>query len=423
MAAGDFNLDGKFELAVGAPGWNASRGRVEFVQFAPTSTGTVVPVRITFNQDTTGIPGTAAPNDQFGAALTVGNFANRGDGYYGMDLAIGVPGEEEQLTWGQALTDAGAVIIVQGGKHGLEGSGAEHWSLRNAQPGARFGSALTAGNFNGHGFSDLAVGAPNWSVDDAGAVFVIWDGDGNHGVTRYLKPPDGRGVAFGHSLASGDLDADTFVDLVIGAPFGSYGVNVGDDSSGYVMVLRGSYDGFLTPARILTQAPSGTEGRNVTVREAGDLFGYAIAIGDFNGDHLDDIAVGAPGEDLADIVDAGAVNIFYSWLVIRTPQDYDWFASDPQFVHQNSYGVLDAAEPFDLFGLSLATGNFGGTSYDDLAIGVPREDSSTIPNSGAVAVLRGSYYGITTDFDHFLVAAVRRQNGYFGSALHGVGVR
>ena len=43
--------------------------------------------------------------------------------------------------------------------------------------------------------------------------------------------------------------------------------------------------------------------------EAGDQFGSALAVGDFEGDGFDDLAVGVPGEDVGPIPDAGAVDV------------------------------------------------------------------------------------------------------------------
>jgi hypothetical protein len=44
--------------------------------------------------------------------------------------------------------------------------------------------------------------------------------------------------------------------------------------------------------------------------EAGDQFGAALVVGDFNGDTLDDLAVGAPGDALgAEPSTSGVVNL------------------------------------------------------------------------------------------------------------------
>ena len=69
---------------------------------------------------------------------------------------------------------------------------------------------------------------------------------------------------------------------------------------------------------------------------------------DFNGDGRDDLAIGAPGEDLPDgaggtVFSAGAVHILYgSGKGLRARGD--------QFWHQDRPGVKDAAEESDFFG-------------------------------------------------------------------------
>ncbi|MEM3916594.1 MAG: FG-GAP repeat protein, partial [Candidatus Nitrosocaldus sp.] len=99
--------------------------------------------------------------------------------------------------------------------------------------------------------------------------------------------------------------------------------------------------------------------------------------------------VGVPFEDIGSIKDAGAVNILYgssSGLQASSPDD--------QFWHQDSTGVEDVAEDFDLFGSSLAAGDFNNDGRDDLAVGVPVEDIGSIIDAGAVNILYGSSSGL-----------------------------
>src|SRR5439155_22426000 len=63
---------------------------------------------------------------------------------------------------------------------------------------------------------------------------------------------------------------------------------------------------------------------------------------------------------------------------------------------QGSGGILDIAEAGDNFGAALAAGDFNGDSFDDLAIGVPREDVGTKVDAGAVCVIYGSALGLTS---------------------------
>jgi hypothetical protein len=117
---------------------------------------------------------------------------------------------------------------------------------------------------------------------------------------------------------------------------------------------------------------------------AGDLFGSALAAGDFNNDGYDDLAVGVPGEDSLVAIDIGAVNIVYGRAIgLGSTGKQQW--------HQDVPDILNSAEAGDEFGSALATGDFNGDRYADLAIGIPGEDSE----AGAVSVLYGGPLRLT----------------------------
>ncbi|HEX2060870.1 MAG TPA: hypothetical protein VHK90_09010 [Thermoanaerobaculia bacterium] len=104
---------------------------------------------------------------------------------------------------------------------------------------------------------------------------------------------------------------------------------------------------------------------------------------DFNGDGFDDLAVGAPLEDDGAVADSGGINIMYGTLGgLPTGSDY-W--------DQTLIGIAGVVnQPGDLFGRSLAWGDFNGDGFDDIAVGVPGKNGDT----GAVIVVYGSAIGI-----------------------------
>ena len=181
----------------------------------------------------------------------------------------------------------------------------------------------------------------------------------------------------GYAVAAGDFDGDGTDDLATGAP----GENNGQ---GAVIVVYGDTDGLnANNDEAWSQATPGILG----VPESGDRFGHALAVGDFDGNGYDDLAVGSPTEDIGAVADAGAVNVIYG-------QVGGLSATGNQVWTQDELIGSDV-ETDDRFGEVLATGDFNGDGYDDLAVGVPFEDIFGTPDTGIVHVIYGSANGLT----------------------------
>ena len=123
-------------------------------------------------------------------------------------------------------------------------------------------------------------------------------------------------------------------------------------------------------------------------REAGDRFGHALAKGDFNGDGYDDLAVGAYGEDVGAVANAGAVQVIYGTY-------YGLSDSWDKLLTQNDV-TGTSVETNDRFGYTLASGDFNGDGFDDLVIGSPFEDWGSATDAGVVHVMYGSSSGISS---------------------------
>ena len=171
--------------------------------------------------------------------------------------------------------------------------------------------------------------------------------------------------------ATGDFNGDGYEDGVIGSPREEMvEIHYGGGGSGGHEIVSAVALRALSDTETWSQDSPGILGKT----EAGDGFGETLAVGDFNGDGYDDLAIGSPSEDIGNWkTQAGAVNIIYGSSDGLT-------SKGNQIWHQDSVGIAGSSEAGDLFGNSLVAGDFNGDGCDDLAIGVPHEK---LGNEGA----------------------------------------
>ena len=394
LAAGDFNADGVADVAAGGP----AAGTVRIFY------GHRVGLTGVFTEDVAqeDIGATSEDGDDFGATLAAGDFD--GDGVD--DLAIGTPGEDDQAT------DDGMVCVVYGRVGGLrdddgvlrfERLSQTHVGARS-EDGDRFGSALAAGDFDGDGVDDLAVGVPDENDDarDDGMVVVFYGSvasgllhrvDGEVRAVAFERlaqvhagATGEEGDRFGDSLATGDFDGDGFRDLAVGVP----GEDDAVTDEGIVIVFRGSIHGLLRLVDGEVQAVASerlSQSHAGATNEAGDRFGSALAAGDFDGSGTDDLAVGVPDED-DEADDAGMVIVFYGSSAHGLLRSVAGAQRAVAFERLSQRHAGATNEAGDRFGASLAMGDFDDDGVGDLAVGVPGEDDEA-RDDGMVVVFAG----------------------------------
>jgi hypothetical protein len=314
--AGDINGDGLDDILVGAP-YAGNRGRSfsgsVYVVFGKRSREPVDLARL----GAAGYRIDGPHRDAAAGYAVAGPGDVSGDGRADVLVSAGpVHRATVYVVLGQAGTAsvdlrrvAGRGFAIRGGRRRLSDAGA---------------AVSGAGDFNGDGFADIAVGAPQSDVPRrafAGTTFVIFGGP-NRGSVK-LGELNGRGVriegehAFanlGEALAPlGDVNRDGRDDLLIGASLVSA---PGRTYAGAAYVVFGR----ARPGRLDLRRPDGAAYRILGPGRSGAGGGLrqaragtsVAAIGDVNADGRRDMIIGAPGAGRRCSPEEGAAYVVFS---------------------------------------------------------------------------------------------------------------
>ncbi|MEZ4361143.1 MAG: FG-GAP-like repeat-containing protein [Kofleriaceae bacterium] len=270
-------------------------------------------------------------------------------------------------------------------------------------------------DYNGDGYSDLAIGAPGSDAVEmnGGRVYVYFGGpgevvdatpDGVLGTANEIMNPE---TGFGSVVSyAGDMNGDGFADLIVAVPaeanrttwcylyLGAKG-NVFDEIKDLVFQGRrffgwntksvGDVDGDGFDDLVIMNNNPGEESAQLfkggTVLDARfddalsglSPYSFVEAAGDVNGDGFADILIGEPQRD---VTPTGIVTL-YSGTSQRV---FD--ASDAVTIPEH--------DPLEVFGTTASSGDVNGDGFSDVVIGILQNGEVGDGRPGRAYVYMGS---------------------------------
>ena len=370
-----------------------------------------------------GFSDTLSAGDSFGSAVSIGDVD--GDGI--IDLAIGAHLDDD------GGTDRGAVWICFMNTDGTVNALQKISNIQGSFAGTlddsdMFGSAvLNISDLDGDGINELGVTArgDDDGGTDEGSLWILYlNTDGTVRTHTKLSSTDSllsSEVATNDRFMStsislfGDRNNDGKIDILVGA----WGAHDGTATTGEVYVLHLEGDAnyshkkyYETPQFIL-----GVEQHHATVGTAnneiyhGDSYGIsAYSIGDLDGDGIDDIVVGAHGDNYSGGADLGS--IFIEFL------NEDGSIKSYQKISGTIGGFGGTLSYEDWFGYSVCSmGDIDGDGVVDVAVGAIKDDdggtdrgavwilfldtNGTVKSEQKISDTVGGFTGILGDQDYF----------------------
>lgn len=329
---GDFNGDGTEDYIIGQFG-----NRLSSLE---TGTAAVLSgVLGSNNYLASTIGGGLAADDRLGQSVTgIGDFNN--DGY--ADVMVGAPGGNtayfiagRATSWtGNLLT--GSETVIHGGTIDL-------------------GTSVAGiGDFNGDGYSDVAIGDPALGGNDGFAMIKFGNGASSAPMTAgsiaTLYGDAGEGYGIGQDLSSvGDINGDGLSDLMVG----------GDGNFG--RIYFGNTDGNFA-SHISLNVPT-------TYTLTG-----GSGVGDFNGDGYDDFVL-----TFGDSTGTKAYVVYGK----SSMSDIDiGYLKNSENAFEFTYAGANNSNDIEVSSI----GDINGDGYDDFALGLPNANGGAIGNGGFAVV-------------------------------------
>ncbi len=309
------------------------------------------------------------------------NGDNHDDVFFGDFLETSINNQQDHIVNGSSSLFYFSGDMLNVGSHDLQTDKTTRMYTNN--PWDYLGSSISGGDMDGDGDSELIISIPGYDsfANDAGCVFLFHGGSFSGQSDDSLIEHDlftlfNSGAAicsstmnaqlgWGGQSKIADLNGDGEKDLVISAP----AINT-------VYVFHSAKD------LVGIVIPENDADTIITSGGSPDWFGYSIEAGDFDGDGIEDLVVGAPDiQEPINTSGGGGGMIYNQDTLLSTASPnvpgkiYYYKGSNLSGSMSDSHadGVINGLEP-DLFGMHMVAGDMNGDGKTDLWVGSPRFD-------------------------------------------------